>query len=163
MYWIKLDLILLDSQFNRNSLAFHTVILGILGSQMQLRLSDIYMSVFHGDFFFSLRTTGFGLDYTCQKHFTTFRLIKYHNVSNCTSIYFYIWSVLLRVITYFFLLSLASSVFCWALLTWLQLKKCARDIWNSENRHFILYIIRQPYIFSLFTLKILHSLSVTII
>lgn len=162
MYWIKLYLILLDSQFNRNSLAFHTVILGILGSQMQLTVRHLHVC-FPWGIFFSLRTTGFGLDYTCQKHFTTFRLIKYHNVSNCTSIYFYIWSVLLRVITYFFLLFLASSVFCWALLTWLQLKKCARDILNSENRHFILYIIRQPYIFSLFTLKILHSLSVTII
>lgn len=71
--------------------------------------------------------------------------------------------MLLGVITYSFLLFLASSVFCWALLTWLQLTKYARDIWNSENRHFILYIIRQPYIFFFFTLKILHSLSVTII
>lgn len=41
MYWIKLSLIWLDSQFNRNSLAFQTNILGH-GSQMQLRLSDIY-------------------------------------------------------------------------------------------------------------------------
>lgn len=54
-------------------------------------------------------------------------------------------------------------MFCWALLTRLQLTKYARDIWNSGNRHFILYIIRQLYIFPLFTLKILHSWSITII
>lgn len=74
MYWIKLSLILLDSQLSRNSLAFQTNILGH-GSQMQLRLSDIYK--FSMENFFSVRTTGFGLDYyTCQKHFTTFQILQ---------------------------------------------------------------------------------------
>lgn len=50
MYWIKLSLILLHNQFNRNSLAFQTNTLGH-GSQMQLRLSDIY-SFPWGIFFF---------------------------------------------------------------------------------------------------------------
>lgn len=87
MYWIKLDLILLDSQFNRNSLAFHTVILGILGSQMQLRLSDIYMSVFHGEFFF------FSQDYRIWPglHLSkTFYHFSTNQISQCKQLYIHL-------------------------------------------------------------------------